>query len=435
VFAGTFNMSGVLDVSVSRTGRDTTLGKVRELILAAERTKPRFMRMIDRYAHYYTPLVLLMAFFIWAVNGHQMDPVVAVLVAACPIALVLSTPSAAVAALSAGARLGILIKNIGDIEVLSSITSFIFDKTGTLTTGNLDVVEIAPVDGVEAAELVRIAAGIESGSNHPVAKAVCRFAEKVRVPRAESDEIREVAGKGLLGNVDGSRIIVGNRIWLEENGIPASQFPDFGDEVNHGLSLLFVARDGLALGWISLGDSIREDAAECMDSIRREGIGNLGIVTGDRAGVAAHVAEELKIPLCWGECKPTEKVERIRQIKSHGHRTAFVGDGVNDAPALAASDIGIAMGAAGSDLAVETATIALMNNKLNRLPFLLRLAKDYRRIMIQNFVLGAVFIVLGVTAGAVGYLTAVPAACVQVASAILIVMNSARLVRSGESIR
>lgn len=432
VFAGTVNLTGMIEAAVSRTGEDTTLGKVKQLILSAERTRPHFVRMIDHYSRYYTPLVLVLAFFVWVVADHDMNRVVAVLVAACPIALVLSTPSAAVAALSAGARLGVLVKNVQDIEAFSSVTSFIFDKTGTLTTGRLQVAQLAPADGVEAAELVSSAAGAEQHSNHPVALAVCELARKVNAPVPAAVEVTEEPGRGVRSRVDGSEVLIGNLAWMQDNGADAAMFPDFSAEQNAAMSMLFVLREGRPLGWIALSDSLRPAAPECIDGLRQAGIRHVALVTGDRTGAAERVAEELGIDDITAECTPEEKIEKVNAVKRRGHKTVFVGDGVNDAPALAASDIGVAMGAAGSDVAVETATIALLNNELNRLPFLLALARGYRRVLVANFVLGGVFVGGGMIAGAMGYLTAAPAAFLQAVSAVVVVMNSARLVRAGD---
>jgi Cd2+/Zn2+-exporting ATPase len=220
---------------------------------------------------------------------------------------------------------------------------------------------------------------------------------------------------------------------MNENNIDTAGFPEFTNERNSGMSMLFVVRDGRPAGWIAAEDKIRPDAKSAIEQLSRSGIAKVAMVTGDRNGVAAKVAAALGIREFHGECSPPDKIQKVDSIKAQGFKTVFVGDGVNDAPALASSDIGIAMGAAGSDLAVETATIALLNNELDRLPFLLKLAKSYRNVMVQNFALGILFIFAGVSAGAAGYLEAVFAAFLQVASAVIIVMNSARLVKTGES--
>jgi Cd2+/Zn2+-exporting ATPase len=297
------------------------------------------------------------------------------------------------------------------------------------------VTSLAPCKGVKNNELLLFAASAEQHSNHPVAKAVCHLAQKARVTLVAAEDIHEEAGRGIRGAIKGSSIFIGNLAWMEENGIKSSEFPDFTAERKSGMSLLFVLKDGKAFGWISLEDKPRPGAAECIQELKENGIQYTAIVSGDHNSVAARVAGELKVNNYFGECVPSDKISKVHQIKEMGHKTVFVGDGVNDAPALAASDISIAMGAAGSDVAIETATIALLNNELNRLPFLLQLAKGYRGVMFQNFALGALFITGGMIAGACGYLTAVPAAFLQAASAVVVVMNSARLIRSGEDLK
>src|SRR5438876_7011032 len=208
VFAGTQNLTGVLEVRVTRAGEDTTLGRVRELILAAEKTKLPIMRIIDQYMVYYTPLVLVLGAMVWAFTK-DLSRVIAVLVVACPCAFILATPSAMVAALSSAARLGILIKNVGDIELAARINAFIFDKTGTLTTGKLAVSRLAPLDGVTPAELLRVAATAEKYSNHPTAKALAQLAGEAGVPLAEPKDFAETAGRGVKAEVGANRVLVG----------------------------------------------------------------------------------------------------------------------------------------------------------------------------------------------------------------------------------
>src|SRR6185503_16296931 len=218
VFAGTQNLTGVLEVKVSRAGEDTTLGRVRELILAAEKTKLPIMRIIDQYMSFYTPLVLVIGALVWAFT-HDLNRVISVLVVACPCAFILATPSAMVAALSSAARLGILIKNVGDIESAARINAFVFDKTGTLTTGKLTVSRLAPAEGILPAELLRIAASAERYSNHPTAKALASLAQEAGVPLVEPKNFSEAAGRGIKADIDGAQIIIGRAQWLKDNGI------------------------------------------------------------------------------------------------------------------------------------------------------------------------------------------------------------------------
>jgi len=433
VFAGTQNLTGVLEVRVTRAGEDTTLGRVRELILAAEKTKLPIMRIIDQYMVYYTPLVLVLGALVWAFT-RDLDRVITVIVIGCPCAFILASPTAMVAALSAAARLGILIKNVGDIESAARINAFIFDKTGTLTTGKLAVSRLAPLGETKPAELLRLAASAEKYSNHPTAKALAQLAEEVGVPLVEPKDFAEAAGRGIKARVDGAEIIIGREQWLKDNGVKEG----FGKSVDlnetEGYSLIFAARNGECVGWIGLQDQTRAEARESLAGLKETGVRRIAMVTGDRQPVAARVAREIGCEEVVAECLPQNKVEFVRDIKSRGYRVAGVGDGVNDAPALAAGDIGIAMGAAGSEVAIHSATIALMNNDLRRLPFLVKLSRQTRMIINQNFLFGVCFILGGWTAGAFGYLNPIIAAVLHNAGSLVVVFNSARLVRIGEEL-
>src|SRR6266851_13108 len=433
VFAGTQNLTGVLEVKVSRAGRDTTLGRVRELILAAEKTKLPIMRIIDQYMVYYTPLVLVLGALVWAFT-RDLDRVITVIVIGCPCAFILASPTAMVAALSAAARLGILIKNVGDIELAARINAFIFDKTGTLTTGKLAVSRLAPLGETKPAELLRLAASAEKYSNHPTAKALAQLAEEVGVPLAEPKEFAESAGRGIKARVDGAEIIIGREQWLKDNGVKEGFGKSVALDETEGYSLIFVARNGQCAGWVGLQDQTRADARESLAGLKDTGVRRIAMVTGDRQPVAARVAREIGCEEVVAECLPQNKVEFVRNIKTRGYRVAVVGDGVNDAPALAAGNMGIAMGAAGSEVAIHSATIALMNNDLRRLPFLVKLSRQTRTVINQNFLFGICFILGGWTAGAFGYLNPIIAAVLHNAGSLVVVFNSARLVRLGEEL-
>jgi len=431
VFAGTINLTGVLDIRVSRAGEDTTLGRVRDLILAAEQSKLPVMRLMDEYMRYYTPLVLTLGAMVWLMSK-DLERVISVLVVACPCAFILATPTAMVAALSASARLGVLIKNVSDIELAARINAFVFDKTGTLTTGTMVVCRMVPMGGIGATELVRIAASVEQHSHHPTARALVRLASEVMVPLGEPTEFHEAAGRGIRARFEGRRVVVGRARWLLEEGI-APGF-DTGvdlDEVR-GFSLIFVAVDGQCLGWFGLQDQVREGAAEAVKELKSMGVKRVAMVTGDRAPVADRVARSLGIEEVAADCLPKDKVSFVEAVRHTGLCVAVVGDGVNDAPALAAGDVGIAMGAVGSEVAIHTATIALMNNELARLPFLIGLSRATRRVIQQNFCIGLVFIVGGLGLAAVGWLNPIVAAFLHNAGSLLVVFNSARLVRHGE---
>ncbi len=433
VFAGTQNLTGVLEVRVTKAGTDTTLGRVRELILAAEKTKLPIMRIVDQYMVYYTPLVLVLGALVWAFT-HDLNRVISVLVVTCPCAFILASPTAMVAALSAAARLGILIKNVADIELAARINAFIFDKTGTLTTGRLAVSRLAPVGDIKPAELLRLAASAEKYSNHPTAKALSELAGEVGVPLVEPQNFKETAGRGIRAQVDGADVIIGRAQWLKDNGLAEDVTRTVDLNETEGFSLIFVARGGQYVGWVGLRDETRKEARGSLGDLLKSGVRRIAMVSGDRQPVAARVAREIGCEEVVAECLPQNKVDFVRQIKGKGYRVAVVGDGVNDAPALAAGDMGIAMGAAGSEVAIHSATIALMNNDLRRLPFLVKLSRMTRNVINQNFLFGVVFIIGGLSLAAFGYINPIIAAILHNAGSLIVVFNSARLVRQGEEL-
>lgn len=430
VFGGTINLTGVLEVEITKAGRDTTLGQVQQLILQAERSRTPILRMIDRYAGWYTPTVLMLAcvalFFTRDVTG-----IVAFLVVACPSAVVLSAPTAIVAALSAASRLGVLIKNVTDLEVARSLTAVVFDKTGTLTTGQLQVVALRPAEGVSGEDLLRSAATPSQGSRHPVAKAILAVARQAHLECESADGFEEVPGKGVLARAPSGVLRVGRASWLADLGVDATGL-DVGDAA--GLSLLHVARDGRMLGVVKLADRTRPDAARALAELEALKIHQRVMLTGDREDVARRVASEMRCTDFKAEVLPHQKLEMVAALKARGHTVAVVGDGVNDAPALAAGDISIAMGVAGSDVAIHSASIALMSSKLDRIPFLIRLSRAVTSVVRQNLTFSAAFIVAFGTASLAGYVHPIAAAALHVASSLFVIFNSARLIRQGEEL-
>ena len=445
VFGGTINMTGVIDVEVTKAGADTLLGRVKDLILQAEKTKTPIMRLVDQYAAWYTPTVLMLVgvvlfFALRSDPDTAFDRAIAMLVIACPSALILATPTAMVAGLSAAARLGVLIKSVVTLEAARNLTAIVFDKTGTLTTGILQVTRLAPQEGVEPGELLRLAACAEQDSRHPVARAVTEMARKAKLKLPRPTQFEEVAGKGVKVEIGGEQVMVGRATWLSDpsNGVSGAsvaamdQIQASGDA--EGLSVLYVVRNGELAGWIGLEDNARPEAAEAVDRLRDLGLKRLVILTGDRRSVAKRVAEQMHFSEYKAEVLPHEKLEMVDELKAKGHRVAVIGDGVNDAPALAAGDISIAMGAAGSDVAIHSASIALMNSNLNRVPFLIELSRRTIAVIRQNMIIGGLFIVVFMSLAGAGYVSPVTAAFLHIASGLIVIFNSARLVRSGEEI-
>lgn len=432
VFAGAVNLTGSIEVRVNRVGEDTTLGQVRHLILDAERTRIPLMRIIDQYILWYTPVVVMIAFSIFFFTN-DMNKAITALLVTCPCAFVLATPTAMVAALSSAARLGILVKDVGDLEAAGRLTAVVFDKTGTLTTGQLAVSRLAPAANVDPAHMLMVAASTEAHSNHPVAQAVVRVASEANIVLVEASGIHEEAGKGVRASVNGAEVLVGRETWLKECGVDFSALV-VDQEETVGFSVLYVAENGKAIGWIGLEDKARPEARKATADLSELGIRRLTMFTGDRWSVARRVAGELGCTEVEAECLPGRKLELVRKMKDAGMRVAVVGDGVNDAPALAAGDIGIAMGAAGSDIAIHSASIALMSSDLGRLPFLVRLSRRTKGIVNQNLLFALVFIIVGLTLATMGVLNPITAACLHIVGSFIVIFNSARLVRFGEEL-
>jgi len=432
VFAGTQNLTGALEVKVTKVGEDTTLGQVKELILAAEKTQAPIVRIIDQYAGFYTPTILMIAGLTWWFSK-DMNSVVAVLIAACPCALVLATPTAIVAAVAAASRLGILIKNVADIEIAARIQAFIFDKTGTLTKGELSVVRLAPAANIQPAELLQAAVSVEAISNHPVALAIRLLAEETGIKPATAKKAKEIHGKGMEANIKNKVFRAGREAWLKSLKIDFSDLNKDDTVIEEGMSVIHLAIDDKIIGWIGFKDTVREHAGDAIARLQTLGIKHCAMITGDRLSVAKLVASELKIQDIEAECLPDAKVAYVEKTKELCP-VAVVGDGVNDAPALASGTLGIAMGAIGSDIAINSASIALMNNDLRRIPMLIQLSRQSRSVMYQNIAMGLFFVVGGISLSVFGLLPPIAAAVLHTSSTLIIIFNSARLIRIGEEL-
>ncbi len=431
VFAGTTNLTGALDIVVTKAGQDTTLGKVQQLIMAAEKTQLPIMRMIDQHIGWYIPTILMISAITYFFTKNVKNSI-SILVISCPCPLILATPTAMVAALSAAARLGILIKNVSLLEIAGRITAVVFDKTGTLTTGQLYVTKLEPAAGVEPAELLSLTASAEQMSKHPAARAVINLAKEANVAFETASEFRETPGKGVSAVAKGVTVVVGRDSFLKEKGIDVSRVPNPSLHEEQGFSTLYVSRNNQCIGWIGLQDKSRPEARRAVQELFGCDVRRITMLTGDRSEVANRISAELGCTDYKANCLPQDKLAVVEHIKQDGHIVAVVGDGINDAPALAAGDLGIAMGAAGSDVAINSASIALMSDDLRRLPFLMQLSRKTRGVINQNLFFGVLFIILGIAASAVGWIDPIPAAFLHFGGSVLVVFNSARLVRFGE---
>jgi Cd2+/Zn2+-exporting ATPase len=439
VFAGTINGHGALDVEVTRLGQDTTLARIIHLIERAQAERAPAQAFIDRFARVYTPAVVALAAVIAVgppvVLGAPLGPwlyrALVLLVIACPCALVISTPVSIVSALAAAARHGVLIKGGIHLERAGAVRCVAFDKTGTLTRGTPEVVEIQPLDGAARQRILAVAAALESRSEHPVARAVLRRAGAEAVDVSPGEGFQSLPGLGATGRVDGRECLIGNHRLFEDRGLCT---PDLharlGGLARAGRSAVLVAEDRRAIGLIGLADEPRESGPGALDLLREQGIERLVMLTGDHATAAESLAARLGLDECRADLLPGDKVRAVEDLRRRYGRVAMIGDGINDAPALAAADVGIAMGAAGADLALETADIALMADELVKIPFAFRLSRATVRNIRTNvaFSLGLKAAFLGMAVAGVATLWMAVAA--DMGASLIVIANGLRLLRA-----
>ena len=440
VYAGTTNVTGGIEIRVTRIGEDTTIGKVSQLIREAENAKSPRQLLIEQVSRFFVPVALSVAALVWFLNRGDPDAAlmaVTVLVVVCPSALLLSSPSAMVAAFASAARLGIMIKDTKHLEASAGVDTVILDKTGTLTTGRFEVSRLAPAEGVEGAELLRAAAAAEQNSNHPLAQSVMATARKARVQIDPTEHYEEVHGRGVKAQTPMGEIFAGRASWIREIAPYAGEQIDAVEKRTEGMSGVHVLLASRYMGAVGLEDKVRSQARSVIDRLRTLGIRAVSIVTGDRLSVAKRVGLSIGADRLDAECLPEEKHEIIRAMVTRGQRVMMVGDGINDGPALAEADVGVAMGLSGSDIAANSAGVALMTDDLNRLPFLIELARRTRLIIGQNIAASIVVALVGLSLAATGNLGAGGAAVFFAAlfhfgGDVLVLANSFRLFRFGE---
>ncbi len=443
VYAGTTNLTGQIDVEVTAVAGDTTIGKVEALIREAEAAKTERQELIEHLASYYVPVVLMVAGLVWFFTAKSTDPLVqdqaairaiTVLVVTCPGALLISYPSAMVAAFAAAARLGIMIKQTRTLEAAASVDTVILDKTGTLTTGKFAVSRLVPAEGVDGAALLQAAADGERHSNHPLAKSILETAEQARITPRKTERFEEVHGRGVVAYDPDGDIHVGRPEWLIELN------PKIGDEIGEvarkieGMSGVHVMKGGRYLGAVGLEDKLRRNAPEIVSRMRDQGIRRVCIFTGDRFPVAKRVGQAVGVDAVEAECLPEEKHQELEYLNKKGHRTLVVGDGINDGPILASADVGVAMGLSGSDIATNSAGVALMTDDLRRVPTLLELARKTRAIVSQNIGMSFLLAVVGLALAATGRIEVWLALALYAVGYVAVIFNSLRLVRFGEEI-
>ncbi|MFH1134645.1 MAG: cation-translocating P-type ATPase [Pseudomonadota bacterium] len=427
VMAGSLNHNGVIEIETSRVGEDASLGKIIKLVEEAEGRRPQAVRLVDRYARWFTPLILACAGAVWIMTG-EIERAVAVLIVGCPCALILAAPTAAVAALGRAAKAGILIKGADYLEKIAAVDVILFDKTGTLTLGVPRVEGVAPVEGLTREELLFWAAAAEQNCTHPLAKAILKAAHYAQVALFQADEVFNEIGLGVRATVQGALVEVGS---LASGGgaaaLPGPLQPGLADFLERGITPLVVSRDRKPIGLLGVSDGVRPAAAGTMRALRALGIESLAVLSGDHPRSTRLVAEKLGLDECHSGLKPADKQDIIRNLQAAGRRVMFVGDGINDAPALASADVGVAMAAGGTDVALETADAALLRDEIARLPFLIKLSRRMLTVIKVNLVFGLVFNAVSVAASGLGWLSPIQAAAAHNVGSVLVVMSSASL--------
>ncbi len=426
VFGGTINEAGYLEIETEKAGEDTTFARIIALVEAAQQEKPRTQELLERFAHYYTPGIMIISLLTFLITG---NPVIALtlLVIACPGALVIATPVSIVAGIGNAARHGVLIKGGEHLEKIGRIQTIVLDKTGTLTVGRPELVGLWARSGDED-KMLRLAGAVEKLSEHPLAKPVVAAAEK-RGPLPEATSFRVLTGRGVVAEVEGRQVAVGTpRLMAELDIIVDKEATErLQKEEARGRTAVLVAAGQEIIGAVFLADTPRPEAHRLVAQLKKSGIRKVVMLTGDNARTAQAIATELNLDEFYAEMLPEDKVNVIKKLRQGGQVVAMVGDGINDAPALATADVGIAMGAAGTDVALETADLVLMGDRLDKLPYAISISRATLGNIKQNVVF-AVIVVLALLAGVLGQTIVLASGMlVHEASVLLVIINAMRL--------
>ena len=438
VFAGTINGRGAIDVEVLRPRRDTTLARIIHLVERAQAQRAPAQAFVDRFARIYTPLVIALAVGVTLVPpivfgqpfGVWFYRALVLLVVSCPCALVISTPVSIVSALAGAARKGVLIKGGLHLERASGVKCAAFDKTGTLTKGVLEVVDIMAVDGASPDAILGLASSLEMRSEHPIARAILARATRAGVAVLPGEAVRALPGLGAEGHVGGRRVLVGNHRLFHDRGLCSPRIDATLDQLAaRGRSAVLVAVDDRTIGIIGVSDDLRESGPEAAALLRQQGIERLVLLTGDNLPTARVIADALGFDECRAELLPADKLSAIEELRSRYGTVAMIGDGVNDAPALAAADVGIAMGAAGSDVALEAADVALMADELLKIPYAIRLSRATVRTVKWNVGVSIGLKLLFLGLALLGLATLWMAVLADMGASLLVIGNGVRLLK------
>jgi len=424
VFAGTIDASGALDIQTEKVGSDTTFARIIGLVESAEAAQAPVQKLADKVASWLIPVVFVFLIAVYLITG-DVRTIVTLLIFTSPAELGLATPLVMIAAIARAARSGILVKGGLYLESLAKVDVMVFDKTGTLTANKPEVVRVVRDARFSEFELLSLAAAADRRSAHPLAKAVVDYATLKQIVVPEPEQYEQVQGRGVIATVSGSAVLVGNAALLRENGVQLiAAIEDSGQTPVH------VAIDGQSAGVIFIADTLRPGAREALSKLKATGVKRIVMLTGDNEATARAVAAELGVDEVRANLMPEDKVTAIEELKKQGHRVAMIGDGINDAPALARADVGIAMGGGGTQAALEAADIVLMTDDLSKIVSARAISRRAYRTIQENLFVGVgVVHVLGITAALMGWIGPIEAAFLHLGPDILVFLNSAKLLR------
>ncbi|MED1739889.1 heavy metal translocating P-type ATPase [Bacillus swezeyi] len=437
VYAGTINENGSLEIKVSKLVEDTTISKIIHLVEEAQEQKAPTEAFVDRFASIYTPIVFILALAVMVLPpflgfgawGEWFYKGLELLVVACPCALVISTPVAIVSAIGNAAKNGVLIKGGTFLETAGSINTIAFDKTGTLTEGKPKVSEMKALNVTEE-ELLSIAVTLENYSTHPIAKAIVDHANEKGIQAKNGELFKNIVGKGIQATIDGTLFYAGNPKLFSEMNISLENVKKHVQEIqNKGKTIVMIGTQHQVIGLIAVSDPIRETTASVLKTLKYSGVNQTVMLTGDHEGTAKMIASEAKVNRYFAELLPEDKVDIIKKLQNEGRKTAMVGDGINDAPALATADLGIAMGGAGTDTAMETADIVLMADHLDQLPHTIKLSRKALTIIKQNIWFSIIIKIIALVFIFPGWLTLWMAVLSDTGAALIVILNALRLLK------
>lgn len=428
VFAGTLNEIGAIEVLATKIGEETTLGQIHRLIEEAQTQKPKIERLLNQYAKVYTPIAIILGLLLWGWSG-DITRAITMLIIFCPCVMVLATPTALVASVGNAALKGNLIKKGATVEAMAKIDTVIFDKTGTLTYGEPQLTRIISLQKYSDEDLLLFAAIAEKFSEHPIGKAVVRAAEERGVLIPDPESFESISGIGIKVKTHGKNIFIGRL--KEASGLNISISSEvqekMEEESESGHNTIVIGIENRIEGLLTFEDKIRLEAKKSIEDLHKLGIKSI-MVTGDNKVVAERIAKVLNIKEVHSEVMPQEKVEIVKNLQSHGHKIIFVGDGVNDGPALVTADVGVAMGLTGTDVAIETAEVGLLSDDLLKIPYLINISRKAIKTIWQNVVFALSVLSIAVILTIPGILTPVTGALLHELSSIPVIMNSARLI-------